>query len=117
VQGIEPYKPQRSRVEFDVRELLNRAWLGEAMQTWAREATVKIRLTVEQARRLQKDWYYGHALFEPIDNHVLVTLGENNQGVVFELLRWLGPGAELLEPVAWRETFRAEVAKMLETYS
>ncbi len=31
-----------------------------------------------------------------------MTFGEQNPTIVLELLRWLGPGAELLEPHAWR---------------
>jgi len=56
-----------------------------------------------QAERLQQDWYYRHAHFEPItEEQVVMTFGEQNPTIVLELLRWLGPGAELLEPHAWR---------------
>jgi len=33
-----------------------------------------------------------------------------------ELLCWLGPGAELLEPHAWRERIREELRQMLASY-
>jgi len=48
---------------------------------------------------LQQDWYYRHANFEHIlKNEIVMTFGEDNQATVLELLRWLGPGAELIEP-------------------
>ena len=70
-----------------------------------------------QAQRLRKDWYYQHACFEQIDEQaVAMTFGENNQGVVMELLRWMGSGAELIEPQEWREAIRDELRSMLEKY-
>jgi hypothetical protein len=48
---------------------------------------------------------------------MLMTFGESNLSFVLELLRWLGPGAELLEPRAWREKARAELQIMIEQYS
>jgi hypothetical protein len=45
-----------------------------------------------------------------------MTFGENRPEIVFELLRWLGPGAELLEPEAWRAVFKAQLASMLSSY-
>ncbi|MBX3085766.1 MAG: YafY family transcriptional regulator [Anaerolineae bacterium] len=102
---------------FDVRMLLGRKWLAEAMATWATYAPVKIRLTRAQANRLQEDWYYRHAQFEDVDDGaVLMTFGEAERALVFELLRWLGPGAELIEPTAWREAFRDELVQMLGAY-
>jgi hypothetical protein len=47
---------------------------------------------------------------------VLVTFGEDNPAVVFALLRWLGPGAVLVEPAAWRAAFKAELLRMAATY-
>jgi hypothetical protein len=32
------------------------------------------------------------------------------------MLRWLGPGAELLAPVEWRAALRADLAEMLAVY-
>ena len=104
--------------DFDVRKLLDRNWLKAAMQQWAQEAPVRIRLSQQQAERLEKDWYYQHALFEQLsDDGVVMTFGEEDQQVVLELLRWLGPGAELLEPVAWRAVMRAELTRMLANYA
>ena len=45
-----------------------------------------------------------------------MTFGEQNPTIVLELLRWLGPGAELLEPQAWREQMREELGQMLASY-
>ena len=47
---------------------------------------------------------------------VIMTIGEENQTIVFELLRWLGPGAELVEPRAWREQMKEELQQMLSIY-
>jgi predicted DNA-binding transcriptional regulator YafY len=103
--------------EFDVRTLLNRSWLQAAMEQWSEEAPVVIRLARAQAERLRQDWYYRHAHYADLaDDQVLMTFGQDDQGVVFELLRWLGPGAELLAPQEWRATLRAELATMLQAY-
>jgi predicted DNA-binding transcriptional regulator YafY len=115
-------KPRQSMVtvqnEFDVRELLGRNWLQSAMEQWRHQAPVRIRLSCAQAERLQQDWYYRHANFEPIsEDQVLMTFGEQDPTVVLELLRWLGPGAELIEPIAWRERVREELRQMLAYYS
>jgi predicted DNA-binding transcriptional regulator YafY len=78
---------------------------------------VKIRLTTAQAERLQQDWYYRHACFEPLaDNEVLMTFGECDPAIVLELLRWLGAGAELLEPREWRKMIKTELQEMLKAY-
>jgi hypothetical protein len=42
--------------------------------------------------------------------------GDTDRAVVLELLRWLGPEAELIEPEAWRAAARAELARMLARY-
>ncbi|MBI3734798.1 MAG: WYL domain-containing protein [Chloroflexi bacterium] len=103
---------------FDVRALLGRQWLQSAMQQWARESPVKIRLSRPQAERLRQDWYYGHARFDDLpDGDVLMLFGEDDRRAAFELLRWLGPGAELLEPAAWRAELRSELSQMLDVYT
>ena len=87
------------------------------MDQWQRSAPVVIRLTRPQAERLQRDWYYRHARFEEsAGNQVIMTIGEEKQTIVFELLRWLGPGAELVEPKAWREQLKEELQQMLSIY-
>ncbi|MDQ2905353.1 MAG: YafY family transcriptional regulator [Chloroflexota bacterium] len=115
-------KPRQSMVaiqhEFDVRKLLGRTWLQSAMEHWKDLAPVKIRLSSAQAERLQQDWYYRHAHFEPeTPDQVVMTFGEQNSTLVLELLRWLGPGAELLEPHAWRETMKEDLRQMLAPYT
>ena len=46
-----------------------------------------------------------------------MTFGEEDRTVVLELLRWLGPGTELVAPVAWRAALRAELIEMLAAYA
>lgn len=88
------------------------------MAHWLEAAPVKISLTPAQAERLQRDWYYRHARFEHIsEREVLMTYGENKQSFVLELLRWLGPGAELLEPREWWEVIKGELKQMLDSYT
>ena len=102
---------------FDIQELLGHTWLRSAMEQWQRNAPVVLRLTRAQAQRLQRDWYYRHARFEEsAGNQVLMTFGEENQANVFELVRWLGPGAELVEPKAWRERMKEELQHMASIY-
>jgi len=102
---------------FDIQDLLGHSWLRSAMEGWQRIAPVVLRLTRAQAERLQRDWYYRHARFEEsAGNQVTMTFGEENQATVFVLLRWLGPGAELIEPRAWREQMKEELRQMLSIY-
>lgn len=101
---------------FDVTELLGRRWLTQAMATWAARSPVVIRMTLVQAEQLQRDWYYGHAQFEQHGDQVLMTIGEVDCELVFALVRWLGPGAELLAPEGWRAAFVAELQGMLAPY-
>jgi predicted DNA-binding transcriptional regulator YafY len=87
------------------------------MEQWQRNAPVVLRLTRAQVQRLQRDWYYRHARFEEsAGNQVLMTFGEENQAIVFELVRWLGPGAELVEPKAWWERMKEELQHMASIY-
>ncbi len=103
--------------EFDVRQLLGRAWLRQAMHQWTSESPVRVRLTSTLAGRLQHDWYYSHATFESVgDGIVMMTFGEDRQEYVFELLRWLGPGAELIEPIAWRADFLQQIFALASPY-
>jgi predicted DNA-binding transcriptional regulator YafY len=120
VLAIKPDKPlpdSDSGTDFDISTLLGRQWLSKAMSRWAGEAPVKIRLTPAQAERLKRDWYYGHARYEALpDGNALMTFGEGRREFVFELLRWLGPGAELVEPQAWRNELKRELEEMLAVY-
>lgn len=102
---------------FDIQELLGRTWLRTAMAEWIQAAPVKIRLTQRQAQQLQQDWYYRYATYEPLSaGQVQMTFGEDNPHTVLDLMRWLGPEAELLEPTAWRTLLRAELTAMLARY-
>jgi predicted DNA-binding transcriptional regulator YafY len=103
---------------FDIQDLLGHRWLRSAMDQWQENAPVVIRLTRSQSERLQRDWYYRYARFEEgVGNQVTMTFGEENRAVVFELLRWLGPGAELIEPKVWREQIKEELQHMLSIYN
>jgi predicted DNA-binding transcriptional regulator YafY len=109
---------RREREPFDVRGFLDRAWLGGAIAQWTRERPVRIAMTARQAERLRLDWYYQHAAFAPHDDgRVVMTFGNSRRDIVAELLRWLGPGAELIEPAEWREALAAELAQMLTVYT
>jgi predicted DNA-binding transcriptional regulator YafY len=117
VAALRPGAPAPPPAGFDVRALLDRRWMQPAMNQWIAEAPVTLRLTPAQGALLQQDWYYRHARFQPRpDGGVAFTFGEDNQAVVFALLRWLGPGAELLEPAAWRAAFLSELQAMARTY-
>jgi predicted DNA-binding transcriptional regulator YafY len=99
---------------FDLRQVLGRQWLRAAFAGWAVEAPVVLHLTHAQAERLRQDWYYGHAEYAELpDGKVRMGFGEDNPAVVLALLRWLGRGAVLIEPRAWRPLLRAELQTML----
>jgi hypothetical protein len=99
---------------FDLRQVLGRKWLRAAFAGWAVEAPVVLHLTHAQAERLRQDWYYGHAEYAELpDGKVRMGFGEDNPAVVLALLRWLGRGAVLIEPRAWRPLLRAELQTML----
>ncbi len=46
-----------------------------------------------------------------------MTYGENDRASVLDLVRWLGTGAELLEPTAWRASLRDELHAMAAVYA
>lgn len=103
---------------FDVRDLLGHRWMQAAMAEWRQHAPVRLRLTASQAERLRQDWYYRQAEFVPeAGGTVLMTYGEDDQAAVLALLRWLGPGAELLDPRAWRRAAQHELEAMLRQYA
>jgi predicted DNA-binding transcriptional regulator YafY len=111
-------QPSQTEQEFDIRAYLGRNWLRTAMRRWAEESPVKIRLTRQQTERLRQDWYYRQAVFEPLsETETLMTFGADDQEAVLELLRWLGPGAELLEPRQWRRLVKEQLAQMIARYS
>ena len=117
VLAIRQIERRSDETPFDIQRLLGRAWLTGAMDQWAEDAPVRIRLTRTQAELLQADWYYRHARYEERpDGDVVICFGQDQQSVVLELLRWLGPGAELLEPAEWRAAIRDDLRQMLAMY-
>lgn len=103
--------------DFKVETLLGRRWLDDAMTLWISQSPVVLHLTAVQANRISQDWYYSHARFERLESgRFAMTFGESNPAFVFELLRWLGPGAELISPAKWRADFAAELETMLALY-
>jgi len=103
---------------FDIHDWLDRRWLAAAMTQWIEESPVVLRITRAQAERLRQDWYYRHARYEEIaGGQVRMTFGEDNVATVLALVRWLGPGAELVSPQAWRAELRAELMQMLSVYA
>jgi predicted DNA-binding transcriptional regulator YafY len=120
VRGIRPgasLAPGADPGDFDVRSLLGHRWIQAAMAQWRQEAPVRLRLTAAQAERLQQDWYYRYAEFTPEPGGTLVmAYGDDDRARVLALVRWLGLGAELLEPADWRATARVELEAMLRVY-
>ena len=43
---------------------------------------------------------------------VVLVYGESDRALAFALVRWLGPGAEILAPAEWRAAFAAELGAM-----
>jgi predicted DNA-binding transcriptional regulator YafY len=114
-------RPGRSmpplKSDFDSSELLDRRWLRGAMDAWRAESPVRIAMRSEQAELLRRDWFYGTALFEEVgEGRVVMTYGEYRPEAASDLVRWLGPGAELLEPSQWRPIVAAGLRDMLAAY-
>ncbi|MHA7774595.1 helix-turn-helix transcriptional regulator [Roseibium sp. M-1] len=113
VRGLEIsglfFRPDR---EFSIKSLLGGAWLSNAMRRWEQEeAIAEILITPAQAKRLSADWYYRHAIFTPAgDGKVMVSIPSTDRARILPLVRWLGPGAELVGP----ENLRRELATELE---
>jgi predicted DNA-binding transcriptional regulator YafY len=101
---------------FDIGAYLGGQWLRPAMEQWAVENPVCVRVTAGQAERLRADWYYRHAVFTPTDDgQYVMTFGETDEDTVLQLVRWLGPGAELLAPSEWRAHLRRQLNVMLDS--
>lgn len=97
--------------DFQIDTLLGGAWLKQAMRRWETESPIaRIKITAEQAAKLSSDWYYRHAAFAPApDGGIVISIPDTASSRILPLVRWLGRGAELLEP----EFMRAELAEEL----
>jgi len=113
VAEIEPSTLRSPPAAFDVRPHLGRRWLGKAMAAWNLSAPVRIRMTRRQADRLRADWYFRYADYEADGgDHWVMSYGEGDRALAFELIRWLGPEAELLSPPEWRAQLKDELLAM-----
>ncbi|GAA0780215.1 YafY family transcriptional regulator [Roseibium denhamense] len=103
---------------FSVQTLLGGAWLSDAMRRWEQEeAIAKILITPAQARKLSADWYYRHAVFTPAgEDKILISIPSTDRGRILPLVRWLGPGAELLEPMDLRQDLAEELDALSTLY-
>ncbi len=107
-----------TRDDFDVAELLDRKWMRDAMRSWKERYPSRVALNAAQAELLKSDWYYGTAEFVPCDDgRTVMVYGEAYPEIAVELIRWLGPGAELLEPAEWRSLVAADLRTMLAVYA
>lgn len=105
---------EASDKSFDIGAMLGHAWLKSAMDTWRGRVPVRLRITATQADRLNQDWYYSLAQYDvQPDGSIVMSFGEDNAEVVLALVRWLGPGAELLSPEEWKPLLRTQLETML----
>ena len=74
-------------------------------------------MTPAQAERLKLDWFFGFGLFEKTGDEVMMTYGEVDAEKALELVRWLGPGCEVIDPPEWRDQIKDELTKMLAAYA
>ena len=104
---------------FKIGDLLGGAWLSEAMRRWEREGpSSRIRMSKDQARLISQDWYYRHATFLPdTAGTVVLSLPSVDPARVLPLVRWLGPGAEILEPAELRAQMQADLTAFATRHS
>ncbi len=104
--------------DFSVKSLLGGAWLARAMRRWETEGpSAEIQVTASQAKRLSSDWYYRHAMFTPVDDgHVLIRIPDTSRRRILPLVRWLGPGAELLKPLDLRQELAEQFDELAEIH-
>lgn len=120
VRGLEIsgmfFRPDKN---FSIKSLLGGAWLSRAMRRWEQEeAIAEILITPAQAKRLSADWYYRHAVFTPAgEGRVLISIPSTDRARILPLVRWLGPGAELLGPEDLREELAAEMEALAGLYA
>ncbi len=110
------FRPDKN---FSIQSLLGGAWLSDAMRRWEQEEKIaKILITARQARKLSADWYYRHAVFTPAgDGRVQVSVPSTDRARILPLVRWLGPGAELVGPEDLRREFAGELNAMAALYA
>ena len=104
--------------DFSIKTLLGGAWLSQAMRRWEQEEEIaKILITARQAKKLSADWYYRHAVFTPAgDGRILVSIPSTDRARILPLVRWLGPGAELISPEGLRLDLADELAGLAALY-
>ena len=77
----------------------------------------RIAVGADQARTLREDWYYRHAAFTPDGaGRIVISIPNTDPAVICPLVRWLGPGAELLAPTDLRARLADELAQMSATH-
>ncbi|MEP3046803.1 MAG: WYL domain-containing protein [Roseibium sp.] len=109
----------RPRKDFSIQNLLGGTWLSQAMRRWEQEEQIsRIKVTARQAQKLSADWYYRHAVFTPLaDDNILISIPSIAPKRILPLVRWLGPGAELLAPEDLRHELSQELASLAAIYS
>lgn len=109
------FRPAR---DFDIRALLKRQWLENAMRRWDLDGEgTRIRLTAETAAKLRRDWYYRHAAFTADGRGgIIMAIPDLEPDLVLPLVRWLGPGAELVGPQSLREKLCGELDAIRRSY-
>ncbi|UES52184.1 helix-turn-helix transcriptional regulator [Roseibium aggregatum] len=110
------FRPDKT---FSIKSLLGGAWLSQAMRRWEQEeAIAEILITAAQAKKLSADWYYRHAVFTPAEEgRILVSIPSTERARILPLVRWLGPGAELLGPEDLRQELASELEALAGTYT
>ncbi|MES0810032.1 WYL domain-containing protein [Roseibium sp. SCPC15] len=108
----------RPAKDFSIQNLLGGAWLSQAMRRWEQEEQIaEILITSRQAKKLSADWYYRHAIFTPAkDGRILISIPSTERARILPLVRWLGPGAELLTPDTLRKELAEELAGLSNLY-
>jgi predicted DNA-binding transcriptional regulator YafY len=104
--------------DFDIRTMLGRQWLEQAMRVWdVEQDCARIRVSADAASRLRADWFYRHATYvEGDDGKLIMTIPETDPRTILPLVRWLGSEAEILAPANLREMLKSELDAIRHTY-